>query len=197
MDVFKGQMTNKVLGLLADNQILLKKVPPNLTNHFQPLDLTVNGAAKHFTKKKFVDWYAKQVITAIEKGVNIDDINVNLKLSTLKPLHASWIIQLYNHMTSFEGRGIIINGWRRAGILEAVAKGKEGLPPLDPFHDIDPLLDIPITLEPAEITEKSFASNYITNIDIADAEEDDEDAEWEDENGNVIENTIEDDEVDE
>ena len=67
-------------------------------NHMQALDLTVNGPAKHFTKKKFVDWYARQVISGIESGV--DEINVDLKSSILKPLHASLLIQLYNHMAS-------------------------------------------------------------------------------------------------
>ena len=44
-------MTRKVFGLLADNQTLYEKVPPNFINHFQLLVLTVNGPAKHFTKK--------------------------------------------------------------------------------------------------------------------------------------------------
>ena len=67
-------------------------------NHMQALDLTVNEPAKHFTENKFVDWHARQVISGIESGV--DEINVDLKLSVLKPLHASLLIQLYNHMTS-------------------------------------------------------------------------------------------------
>lgn len=52
LDVFKGQITNNVPGLTADNQVLYEKVSPNLKNYFQLLDLAVNGAAKHFPKKK-------------------------------------------------------------------------------------------------------------------------------------------------
>ena len=55
MDVFKGQMTDKVIGFLFDNSLLHEKVPANMTHYFQPLDLTVNGAAKQFMKKKFVE----------------------------------------------------------------------------------------------------------------------------------------------
>ena len=65
MDEFTGQMTNKVLAVLADNQIRYEKFRTSLTNRFHLLGLTVNGAAEHFPKKKFVVWYAKQVTSAI------------------------------------------------------------------------------------------------------------------------------------
>ena len=35
------------------------------------------------------------------------------------------ILQPYNQMTSAEAKDLIINGWPRAGILEAVPTGKE------------------------------------------------------------------------
>ena len=38
-----------------------------------------------FRKKRFVDWYAKQVIPEIERGVNTEDISVDLKLLTPCP----------------------------------------------------------------------------------------------------------------
>ena len=79
-------MANNVLGHLADKQIYYEKVLSNLTNHFRYLDF--NRPAEHFPKKKFVDWFAKQVISGIESGCNIDDINVDLKMSILKPLNA-------------------------------------------------------------------------------------------------------------
>lgn len=68
-------MTNKVLAVLADNQIRYEKFRTSLTNRFHLVGLTVNGAAEHFPKKKFVVWYAKQVTSAIQSVVNIDDIN--------------------------------------------------------------------------------------------------------------------------
>ena len=42
MDVFHGQMTNEVISLLKENNIILIRVPANMTHIFQPLDLTVN-----------------------------------------------------------------------------------------------------------------------------------------------------------
>ena len=62
-------------------------------------------------------------------------------LTTLKPLHASWVCDLYDYLTSSEGEIIIKNGQKRAGIIEAIEKGLSELPPLDPFQSIDPLVD--------------------------------------------------------
>ena len=47
-DVFKGQMTQKVIDKLASLNLELVPVPANMTHFFQPLDLTVNGSAKKF-----------------------------------------------------------------------------------------------------------------------------------------------------
>lgn len=65
MDEFTGQMTNKVLAVLADNQIRYEKFRTSLTNQFHLLGLTVNEAAEHFPEKTFAVWYAKQVTSAI------------------------------------------------------------------------------------------------------------------------------------
>ena len=140
MDVFRGQVTDNVLGYLDENLVLHEKVPANMTHYLQPLDLTVNGASKQFTKKKFGEWYAQQIIEALDKGIPLNDIKIELKLSILNPLHARWIVELYDYLTSREGRLIALNGWRRAGILVVIEKagnGKVELEPLDLFHDID------------------------------------------------------------
>ena len=58
-------------------------------------------------------------------------------LTTMKPLHAKWLIDSYNEMSSEACREVILSGWRQSGILDAVALGSNGLSSLDPFHDID------------------------------------------------------------
>ena len=35
---------------------------------FQPLDLTVNGAAKDFLKAKFTEWSAKKIDEGLQEG---------------------------------------------------------------------------------------------------------------------------------
>ena len=61
IDVFSGQMTDSVIEKLKENNIKLTRVPANLTNLFQPPDLTVNGSAKTFLKKKFTEWYSASI----------------------------------------------------------------------------------------------------------------------------------------
>ena len=44
-------------------------VPHNLTNKFQPLDISVNQAAKKFISNKFNTWYANRVSKQLSKGI--------------------------------------------------------------------------------------------------------------------------------
>ena len=98
MDVFKDQMTKQVKDLLNENNIKLQKVLANLTYLFQPLDVQggPNGHTKRFMKKKFTLWYGDQVKSELDKGKKIEEIDISMKLSILKPLHEKWLIDLYN-----------------------------------------------------------------------------------------------------
>ena len=97
MDVFKGQMTDAVKKGLKENRIVLEKVPANLTDLFQPLDVQggPNGYVKRMMKNKFTLWYADQMDQALDAGTALSNIEVSLKLSTVKPLHAKWILAKY------------------------------------------------------------------------------------------------------
>ena len=74
--------------------------------------------------------------------MNLEDIPVKLPLTTIKPIHAAWIVDFYNHMTTEKGRDVIERGWRAAGITDALIKGSKDLPSIDPFEHIDPMLDL-------------------------------------------------------
>ena len=137
MDVFTGQMLNAY----EEANILIINVPTNMTKYYQPLDLTVNGYAKRFLKSKFTEWYSSQVRAYLDNGVSIDDIEVGLQLSKIKRIHAGWLVEFCNHMTTSKGKEIIDSGWKAAGISDTVKLGSSKLPPIDPFHDIDPMLD--------------------------------------------------------
>ena len=139
LDVFSGKMTTPVTDKLAENHIKHVKVPANMTNLFQPLDLAINRSAKAFMKKEFTEWCSLEIMKQLDSGKNAEEIEVKLLLSKLKPFHASWLIELYNNFTSTVGKEIIANGWKAAGITDTIKNGSSSLDPIDPFPTIEPL----------------------------------------------------------
>lgn len=90
---------------------------------------------------KFSTWYGNEILKQLDEAVNIDAVDVKLRLTTLKPLHAQWVVDFNNEMAAIKGKHIIESGWRVTGITDAICLGSKNLPATDPFHDIDPLLD--------------------------------------------------------
>ena len=177
MDVFKGQMTDAVLAKLEENNVALIKVPANFTYLFQPLDVqgSVNIAAKQFLKQKFTQWYVMQVIQQINLRNDVDSIDIKFKLTTIKPLHAKWNIELYNYLTSEAGKEVVMKGWVVSGIYDAVQMTSEGLPDLDPFADIDPLHDVQDELElSTSALNRMYIAEYDSDDDVFDDDEQDE-----------------------
>ena len=101
-------------------------------------------------KCKFTEWYCSCISAQLAEGKETEDVEVPIKLSVLKPLHAKWVIDLFNYFTSQKGRQMILNGWKAACISEALSSGSLGLEPLDPFQAADPLT-----------TEKSNTETYM------------------------------------
>ena len=130
-DVFKGQKTERVQSLIADNNCISVFVPANMTNYFQPLDLTVNGPVKQFLKGKFQEWYATEIAKQVDKGVDVHSIDVSTKLSVMKPIHGRWLVGLYNYLRNKPD--VVRKGFEMTGIVEAVSKVLE---PEDPFQNL-------------------------------------------------------------
>ena len=118
MDTFKGQDNDTLKKLCSKNHCEVVIVPHNLTNKFQPLDISVNKAAKAFIQNKYNEWFSDEVSIQLRRGIDPSDIKISSKLSDLKPLHGSWIVDLYKHLS--ENKEMIINGFDSAGISEAV-----------------------------------------------------------------------------
>ena len=76
-------------------------VPANMTHFFQLLDLTVNGLAK---RKQFITYYTGAVEQQIDRGMQPEDIDVNCWLTVLKPLHAQWMVNMFNYFTTDKGK---------------------------------------------------------------------------------------------
>ena len=113
-DVFKAQQTEDILALLEKHNIHVVRILANCTDRLQPVDLSVNKSVKEFMRSKFKEWYAAQVLKQLDEGA--DNIAlVDLKLSTLKPRGARWLISMYDYLK--EHYSITVNGFKAAGIL--------------------------------------------------------------------------------
>ena len=67
-------------------------------------------------------------------------IKIEFRLTNVKPLHAKWLLEYYNKITSENGSSVITNGWKAANIYDAIKAGSSGLQSIDPFEDISPLV---------------------------------------------------------
>ena len=122
-DVFKGQTTSAVNDLLKKNDIIAIHVPNNHTNLFPPLDISVNKSAKCFIADKYQDWSAEKVLQQLNRGIAAHDVNVDVKLSIMKPLQAKWITEMYHDLK--RSKQIVISGFRKAHITEAVSEADQ------------------------------------------------------------------------
>ena len=133
MDTFKGQDNNVLKELCEKNFCEVVIVPHNLTNKFQPLDISVNKAAKSFISEKYNTWMAKEVSNQLQREISPCDVKIDLNLGIIKPLHAKWIVELFNIMKKEKEK--IINGFNSAGITEAIQSAKIVLEKVEnPFH---------------------------------------------------------------
>ena len=102
------------------------------------------------------------------------DIEADYRLLLLKPLHAKWLVELYNHISTDEGK----DGWKKAGIFDAIKLGSSGLPSLDPFTDTCTLI------ESLQLRENlSLSTLFPEDLDCfrekIQESEDDSESEWE------------------
>ena len=93
------------------NNIDIVLVPANCTDRLQPLDISVNKAAKNFMRDQFQRWYAEQIQQQVHDNVKNP---VDLRLSIVKPLSAKWFVQLSDYFKAHPE--IIKNGFKGAGI---------------------------------------------------------------------------------
>ena len=111
-DAFKAQSTDKVLSELERLNINVVAVPKNMTHLLQRLDLTTNASVKKMEKRGFSDYFTSTITETLEKDPQRDvtTIEVDLKLSTLKPIHAKLLMSIYEFLQGEKGRKIILNG---------------------------------------------------------------------------------------
>ena len=121
-DVFQAQRCQSVLDKLADNNIQVVFVPACCTDKLQPLDLTVNKDFKNSLNHQLHQWYSAEVGAQLQ---NMEDegtypdtekINVDIKTSIIKPIHARWLIEASEDIT--QKTVCIIKGFLQSGLKE-------------------------------------------------------------------------------
>ena len=106
-DVFKAHRDEELLQFIRDSGFLYAFIPASCTGELQPLDLTVNAQFKQLMRDKFISWYSGHIAKDPER-------RVDLKLSTIKPIHAKWMIDVLGNL---KGQSDLIkSGFAKAGI---------------------------------------------------------------------------------
>ena len=119
-DNFKGQVTDDVMQLLEDHNVHVVKLPANCTDRLQPMDISVNKAAKDFLRQRFNEWYSEKVADQLGDG-DIDQLQVqpvNFTGAAMKAVGARWLVQMYEYIR--DNPQLIVNGFIKAGISQAI-----------------------------------------------------------------------------
>ena len=108
--------------------ILTVNVPNNSTHLLQPLDQTANGTFKNIERKEFSKYFTSAILKELMKYPNLDvtTISVNLRLTTLKPIHFEALKKNLSFFDTEDGKKIIIFGFRSAGIIQVIEKARAG-----------------------------------------------------------------------
>ena len=76
----------------------------------QPLDLSVDKSLKNEMRKRFVEWYSSCVAKELKSGKSVNDINIGLQMSLVKPLSANWFISAFDYIRSSPDMGLKLLG---------------------------------------------------------------------------------------
>ena len=115
-DVFKAHHCDSVLKKLRENNIHQVFVPAGCTSDLQPLDVSVNQEFKALIKNHFSRWYANEVRQALDQGVKLQDVKIDLRATLIKPLHGNWLMLAISSLHTKQD--LIKSGFEKSGILE-------------------------------------------------------------------------------
>ena len=76
-----------------------------------------------FIQNQYNDWFADQVFTQLQNGRDPTDAKISSKLSDLKPMHARWIVNWYNHV--IKEKEMIVRWYNSAGISVTVQNAED------------------------------------------------------------------------
>ena len=122
-DHFRGQLTAQVTDLLEKHNIQAVLVPACCTDRLQPLDISVNKAAKSFLRSEFQQWYSNEITQQLNSMTCEDEIEpVDLSSAKMKCIGAQWLVRLFEYLS--DSPSIIVNGFLAANIAQSIDAGK-------------------------------------------------------------------------
>ena len=87
-------------------------------------------------KKEFSNYFTSAITKEmlIDPHRDVTTIKVDLKLSTLKPLHLTTLNKIFNFFKTGDGEAIVKSVFQATGITKVIGKAREGnVLPLDPY----------------------------------------------------------------
>ena len=104
--------------MLHANNIRIMVVPANCTDKLQPIDLTINKPLKDSIRKRFKIWCSQEIRRQLDSGVSVNGIKIDVRMSAIKLLSASWLMSSILDVCSRPQ--LAISGFRHAGITGAL-----------------------------------------------------------------------------
>ena len=78
--------------------------------------MSVNRNCESFLRREVHSWYSLQIEKQMKEGVKAHEINVDTRISIIKPGHANWVISFYDYMKNHSD--IVLAGRRKSKIEE-------------------------------------------------------------------------------
>ncbi|PFX18016.1 hypothetical protein AWC38_SpisGene17650 [Stylophora pistillata] len=127
-DSFKAQSSKLFEERVKELNIISEMVAKNMTHLLQPLDLSTNEAVKNMEKRALSEYFTSCITDKMLRnpGKDVTTIEIDLKLSTLKPRHGKLMKEVYEWLLTDKGKRIILSGWRSAGIMDCVKNARNG-----------------------------------------------------------------------
>ena len=100
---------------ISHPHILLIFVPANSTSVFQPTDVILQRPFKHGFRQQFDTYTSKNIGKQIDEK-ELENVELNTKMSVLKPLLYSWLYQAWQHINK---KTMIKRGWSMCGLDQA------------------------------------------------------------------------------
>ena len=76
MDTCKGKDSDILKELYSERNCEVAIVPHNSTNNFQPLDISVNKAAKSFIQIHYNELFSNQIVIQLNRATDSVDVKI-------------------------------------------------------------------------------------------------------------------------